>query len=284
MSGDGGATDVHVHVAVTSPVDVCAVIEGLGGDAVGELVLADGDAAVGSVFVECGRVCWAAARGLARRFTELLVSSSGASRAAIEEVVLGCVAERVPLGERLLAAGLVDAGQLRCALLEHTAESLAIATVEPAAATWCPRRRRGYASRFTFGTAEVLARALTHDRRTDAALGAAVVERSFAPEECAAAFARCGDRAAPLPVAIAGAWPTDTRGLLRVGRWSASAIDLARDGGGEPLVAATRGGRSVVAFAEGHLLVAGVTSELGAARILTRRARVASRRDLDGGV
>lgn len=269
------ATPSGVMVTVSSPVDVCSFVEELGPDAVGEIVLGDGGDHRGAVFVENGRVCWAAARGLARRFTELLVAHTGAPARAVEDVVVGCLADGTPFGERLVEACVVSPSQLRATLLQHAAESLYVACREPAFGTWCPRRHRGYASRFTFTAAEMLARTLAEENTDEARAGEHILDTLLDDGEGGAVFVRRADRSSPQPVALRGRWSVDARGMIRAGKWAASAIDVATDNGAEPFIAASRGGHTLVAWGTRKLVVVASTTELGAVRLL-RLARAHS--------
>ena len=284
MTSTGEALAGRREVAVCSPVDVCAFVDDLEPTDVGELVLESHEAPSGSVFIEHGRVCWAAARGLARRFTQLLVAHTGASPEVVERVVVGCLADRAPLGERLLEARVVSAEQLRATLLQHAAESLHVACLEPVWGRWHPRRSRGYASRFTFSTAEMLARSLAEENAFEAQEAGRRIREAFDPEESGVAFVRRGDRGVPQPVAVSGSWPREARTLIEIGRWASSAIDVASEAGAEPFIATTRGDASLVAWPAGRLVLAGLTTELGAARILTRfmRSRREERKDSNG--
>jgi hypothetical protein len=102
--------------------------------------------------------------------------------------------------------------------------------------------------------------------------------------DCGVAFVRRGGLGGPQPLALTGAWPSGIRTLLRIGRWAASALDVARDTGTDPLLATSRRGSYLVTWQVASLVLVGLTSELGAARILTRRLATAraARRRLDG--
>jgi hypothetical protein len=281
--GGGGSHAGLRQVTVSSPVDVCSFVEELGPDAVGELQLGANGASHGAVFVEQGRVCWAAARGLARRFTELLVAHTGASARTVEDVVVGCLADGSPFGERLVEASVVSPSQLRATLLQHAAESLHVACREPAFGTWCPRRQRGYASRFTFTAAEMLARTLAEENVDAARVGKALLEALLDRDDGGAVFVRRADRSTPQPVALAGVFRADARGLIRAGKWAASALDVAADNGAEPFIAASHEDITLVAWTSGALLMVATTTPLGAARLL-RHARADLGRSIHGRV
>lgn len=284
MNGDeGGPSDDRRRIVVSSPFDVCAFVDDLGSDAVGELVLTAGGRSAGTVFVERGRICWAAARGMARRFTELLVAHTGGGRDVVDRVVLDCVVDRAPLGERLLEAQVVSAEQLRATILQHTAESLSAACADQAWGTWTPRRMGGYASRFVFSTVEVLVRTVAEESPHDAREGHQRIVDALAPDEPGAAFVRREGRGAPLPVAVVGAWPGAIHALLCVGRWAVSALDVAAEAGSDPFVAVTRASRCFTAWADGRWILVGLTTDARAGEVLRRRERAEEgRRNVDG--
>lgn len=115
-------------------------------------------ATAGAIFVEGGRVCWAAAAGLGRRLSDLLIARSNGNlaRPRVEEIVAECRATGAPLGERLVELALVSEPTLKEVLLEHTTESLESIARAGIAGRWIPRRG-GYQPKFTFGTGELLA-------------------------------------------------------------------------------------------------------------------------------
>ncbi|MEO7731533.1 MAG: DUF4388 domain-containing protein, partial [Kofleriaceae bacterium] len=127
------------------------------------LVDGDGDGTVrGSVFVETGRVCWAAAPGRSGRLRDLLHRHSArpVDDVELDDAFAACRQAQRPLGELLVERGLVSDEGLRAALKQHTVESL-IAQCDglPRPVTWVRHRRRGYHARFTFAPVELLAAA-----------------------------------------------------------------------------------------------------------------------------
>lgn len=236
------------------------------------------EGSLGVVFVERGRVCWAAARGLARRLTELLGARAGLSAAEMESLYLACKERRIPLGEHLVNRGVLAADDLRDVLLQHTGESLSHLWTADARGTWHPRGGAGYSPRFTFATAELLAH-LGGVRHADVvARIRPVLARFFRDEDWGAAFVRGAFSAAPEPVALHGATPDAAVVLMRFGKWAASALDVAATfSGGSGLLSIARAGASagswLVAFAQEGAVVVGATGTHGPARILNRRAQ-----------
>lgn len=212
------------RVPAETVADVCAFVDDLDGPA-GEIVV-EHEAGRGAVFVEDGRVCWAAAPGLSRRLGELLVSYASIDRAQMEALFFRCKEERKPLGEVLVAEGIVSARDLRAVLARHTTESL-LALVGPRRrALFRPRPRGGYSPQFTFGTAEIVTRAAATLDRETAERAEAGLEEWLAREAWGAAFVRRPTRAVPEPIALVGRGPATARDLASVAKWAASALDV----------------------------------------------------------
>ena len=261
---------------VRSVDEACAFVDELGASATGEVVVGGGAGPMGTVFVEGGRVCWAAARGLARRLSELLAGRSGLSPSEMEVVYSRCKARRVPLGEHLVESGVLAASELRTALLQHTAESLLVLTEAGGRATFRPREG-GYSPRFTFATGEVLSRACAAQHAAIAASAEVALAAAFQGDDWAAAFVRSDSSALPAPIAIFGAAPSTSTALLRAGRWAVSALDVAAtfcEAATFLCVDHRSRGResSFVAFRDRGAVFAGETTTLGTARIMNRRA------------
>lgn len=270
MTGPVSSSETGSRVTIHTAADVCELVDQLGKEAVGELVVrGHGSGEVrGVVFIECGRICWAAARGLARRFTELLCARANVAKDEMEAIFRHCQDEHVPLGEFLVARGVVEAPALREALLDHTAESTESLCASDADAAFRPRPGPGYSPRFTFGTVEILARTAA---RTEGDALSPVLEENFGDGEWGAVYVR-GVHARPTPIAVRG--DALTRDVLRVGRWAASALDLASTfQDADAFVSVTAPRTVLVAWREGTHLVAGRMKPQGPARILNRRAR-----------
>jgi hypothetical protein len=262
---------VRGELALESVFDVCSVVDELEGSATGELVVQRGGAARGTVFVERGRVCWAAARGLARRLTELLGERASLPPADMERMFLACKSKGVPIGEHLVACGALRADDLRAALLDHTVESLDH-LVGGAQGVWRPRAGKGYSPRFTFTSAELLVRSGALRQPATARAARGLIERWFAGSVWAAAFARTASSAYPQPIASAGAIPC-ARALIHHGRWAVSTLDVVHTfSGDDALLSVIRSDTSaLVALHEGACVVVGESDAQGPARILNRR-------------
>lgn len=276
-------------VGLRNAFEACAFVDDLGSSTVGELVVNGADGPRGAVFIERGRICWAAARGLARRLTELLGERSTLDPHAMESVFRTCKEQHIPLGEHLVSRGVLSASDLRDALLQHTIESLGHLCSSDARASWVPRAGKSYSPRFTFATSELLAHIGASTHLEVATQLRPVLATSFAEGEWAAAFVRSSTSAFPEPVAVHGAAPRSATTLVRFGKWAASVLDVAAafsDDGAFLSVArpSAADARSLVAFRHGDAVVAGETGAHGPARIMNRRAqqrRLRGRNDAD---
>lgn len=174
----------------TSVLHVLSMLEELPFDATGALTFGDDVSPAGVVFVEQGRVCWAASTGLRRRLTDLLRERCmpPLSRDQVEGIVQGCCEKATPIGEALVASGHLAPGALRSSLLHHTTESLAAISVENDAPRWVPHRARGYQSAFTFLPAELVECASTLDCGSASVAAAAQRLELFAGDWTAAVF------------------------------------------------------------------------------------------------
>lgn len=266
-----------------SAVDVCAFVDDLPGDAAGELVFVGrGGSREGVVFVESGRVCWGAARGLSRRLGDLLAAPARLDRVEMEALYRACKQQREPLGEYLVTKGLVSATELRWALLKHTAESLHALCGPETGVEWLARRRGGYSPRFTFATTELLARTLAEAHRSLAERASAELLDSFTDGDWGGAFVRSSSRAAPDPIAVAGPCPEKIQSLLHLGRWASSCLDVTGLDDEQAFLATILDEGALVAWRSGSVILAGSTRAHGPARILNRRAR-ARRKDAPHG-
>ena len=252
-------------MTVRSTTDVCTFVDALDRGVAGELLVRADDVS-GVVFVERGRICWAAARGLARRLTELLLARApGIDAANLEELFRQCHASGAPLGETLVDRAIVSAENLRSALLVHTAESLTALCRNPSRMAWRARTGPGYSPRFTFTTTELLAESLGGDT---------MLRETFITGEWGARFVR-GGSAMPELVATHGVGPDTVASILLVGKWAASALDVASTFQDEDAFVSSLDGDSVLVAWRGpdQSIIAGRMQPHGPARILNRRAQ-----------
>ena len=262
MTAPVSSRETGFELSVNRTTDVYAFVDGLDRHVAGEL-LVHGDDVNGVVFVERGRICWAAARGLARRLTELLLDRAPAAK--LEELFRECQARGAPLGETLVDRGIVSAEDLRSALFVHTAESLTALCRRPARMAWRARSGHGYSPRFTFTTTELLAESLGTDT---------MLRETFITGEWGARFVR-GRAALPELVAMHGVGPDTVASILLVGKWAASALDVASTFQDEDALVTSLDGETALVAWRGpeQSIIAGRMLPHGPARILNRRAQ-----------
>ncbi|MCE9578264.1 MAG: hypothetical protein K8W52_34375 [Deltaproteobacteria bacterium] len=219
---------------VAGRLDIAAIIEllerveELPDGATGSLMIQGGDSPGGAILVDDRQVCWIAANGMGRRLSDLLRAQAtrSLSTAELEDIVASCRETKEPIGQALLARGLITEVALVRALKRHSTESLIALAQGSPAVTWVPRER-GFAPRHRLSTATLLAE-----------VGATARWGGIAPSlgwlhECGArgaAYARAlGQQDGLLtPVAEIGMTELGARGLLELGSWTATTIEAVR--------------------------------------------------------
>ncbi len=200
-------------------------IDGLPRSATGAFAFTDGDKAEGTVLIEDQRICWAASSEMENRLTDLLrvQGLTPLSPTAFEEVYQECHRTNLPLGETLMARGLVSREGLRSALRQHTAEAIArLAGADSLTLTWSFHRNQRYDAQFTFGTTEIVCcigalglepKAVEADRTL----------REVTPEQSVGVAFLAGS-CHGLPVAQVSAESWSCQSLLDLGDWALAAL------------------------------------------------------------
>src|SRR5262245_58577954 len=208
-------------------VDLLAAVDDRPPTESGALVIEGDDcgAVLGTVFVENGRVCWAAVAGRSGRLRDLLHCNSARplDDDELDEVFAECRGTHRPLGELLAERGLVGDDGLRAALKQHTVESL-IAQCDGTdrSVAWVPHRRRGYLARFTFSPIELLAAAGAQLYPSESAGAELGLVAALPAAQTAGSFA-IGDEDEPIAVWTTGR-SSRVRDLLELGDWAAAAL------------------------------------------------------------
>lgn len=216
----------------------------------------------GGVFVEAGRVCWAAASGLGRRLSDLLAQHASLRGVDLDALHARCTAVGKPLGRALMEEGLIAPDQLEAALRQHSAESLVEICRHADTPTWIPRLGPGYAPRLTFRPIELLCDAVAlfrHDARVRAQAQLAELAGDHG-----AAVAFVIDLASTTPLPIAEVGGVTLRDAMALGRWSTALRRASRElGDNAPFSLATNGNGSAVAVSldEEHGLLFAVRCE-----------------------
>jgi len=148
--------------SLASPPVAMEVLHALGrvpSDACGALVRKHADGSVaGAMLVERGRVCWAMSQRYPLRLTDILVAEQDTlTHAQLTELFALCRRDQLPLGETLVARGLVSLPVLHRALLRHTCEALDYLVREEASPwAWVAHSGYGYLPMLTFSPVEVV--------------------------------------------------------------------------------------------------------------------------------
>ena len=139
--------------------EVLQALERVPNNACGALVRkrADGTMA-GALLVERGRVCWAMSQRYPLHLTDLLVEEQdNLTLDQLNELFALCRRDHMPLGETLVARGLVSLTILHRALLRHTCEALDFLIRDEASPwAWVEHAGYGYHPMLTFSPAEVV--------------------------------------------------------------------------------------------------------------------------------
>jgi len=201
-------------------------IDGLPRGAIGALAFTDSDSRQGTILIEDRRICWAAAPDMENRLTDLLRAQGPTPLPpmAFEEVYQECLRQNMPLGETLVARGLVSSEGMKCALRQHTAEAIArLSAAARLSLTWDSNRTRRYDAQFTFGTSELLCCIGALGLETKA-VEADLTLREVTPDRSVGvAFLAAKDR--PLPVAQVSAESWCCQSLVDLGEWALVALD-----------------------------------------------------------
>lgn len=279
------STAIARAFVLNSPKDACEIVDELENES-GELLIRDAARdPSGSIFIERGRVCWAAAVGLNQRLGDLLAARARVDRNEMSRLYTACRVAKKPLGEFLVESGVVSSIDLRSALLQHTAESLSVLCERRAFASWIPRSPGSYSARFTFRTTEVLAYCLATQFPDVAENAERELARSFGEGDWGAAFVRSPARAVPEPIALCGHPPTSTSALIRLGIWAVSALDVARTfQSRDVFIATTREESAFVAWETSAAIVVGQTNLQGPGRLLNMRSQRRRRGESNGGL
>ena len=256
-------------------------IEALPESATGALVF--GPPTQGTVLVENGQICWAAASGMERRLAELLraYADEPPESKRIEDVYKRCKRDSIPVVKALIDSGLVSFDGLKEVIRQHTSEALIALTREPLreAPTWSPHKHQGYDAKFKFDPCELIVSVggMFHpDLAGRARLDFDGLLRSGV---YAVSYARSPQANTPVPIYRSpGAYFT-LRQVMSLGRWAFSALDVCNTYSARARIAATlvEPGEYLVAWqSRGVVSVAQCEDSMSFAFIVGKRARASS--------
>lgn len=272
--------DPHFPVLTIPPLltaEVLSRIDELGKSeesATGALVFSALEQDLGAILVEKGRVCWAMARGLNARLTDILEHSFNASfdRELVDRMIQECRENNQPFGEYLVARGIVTSLGLRSALRQQTVEAIASIAAVGASPRWLPHKNRTYNPDYSFSTAELLA-ALGLMRKRDLAdrARAGILQMDLGAITCAA-YARDGG-GQPLLVDLQEQAPLTIAQVHQLARLAQTQLDVGAVMSPQLRLAVGSNGRgqSVVSWQEKDLMfVALCPDTLSMARLFTK--------------
>jgi hypothetical protein len=186
---------------VPATLEVLQMLEQVPANECGALVRQRTDGTMaGALLIEHGRVCWAMSDRYPRRLTDLLVAESDTlTSEQINEVFALCRRDRVPLGETLVARGLVSLPVLHRVLFRHTCEALDCLLREDSEPwTWVEHSGYGYHPMLTFSTAELLTGIHALEHPAAAARALVTLRAALGPEQRGFAIQRTRDARLPL--------------------------------------------------------------------------------------
>lgn len=185
----------------------------------------------GVVLLDSRKICWAVARNSGIRLTDILRNQSTPplAREVVEEIYRKCKGDGRPIGEALLASGVVSEAGLRAALFKQNGEAIVeLARSNTAPDGFTVHASTGYDPKFSFSACEVLAAlgSLGDPARAIAAqieLGSTLVH-----ESSGAAFVRSEAASGALVIAVDRSCDFPARDLLEVCNWALGLFDVAR--------------------------------------------------------
>ncbi len=256
-------------------------IEALPENATGGLVFKN--PVPGTLLLENGRVCWAAAAGMERRLGELIraYADEPPESRRVEDVYKRCKKDAVPVVKALIDSGVVSLDGLREVVYQHTAEALvSLAQQAPSEAPeWVPHKHQGYDAKFTFEAAELLVGvgSVCHpDLASRARLDFEGLLRSGV---YAMAYARTPGDGNPIPLYRSPGSYFKLRETMALGKWAFSALDVCNKYSARAKIAATLvdPGEYLVAWhSRGLVSVAQCEDSMSFAFIVGKRARSSS--------
>ena len=230
----------------------------------------------GSIFVERGRICWAAAHGKRQRLRDILRTLVEHRDVDFDRIYERCRKQGSHLGQTLVDEGWVTPVELETALRRHSAESMIeLCTHEAPEPTWNTRKGGGsYSARFTFRPVDVLLDVVAlHvpelQAEAQTTLGSISVSGT-----CGAAF--CFDDSYEIAVPVATSGALDVHALWNLGRWAMTIPGATRELGTQPryTLSCTATGATTAVWWRGELLFAvRCPDRYSAAQIVSRLDR-----------
>jgi hypothetical protein len=262
----------------TTVIPLLEEIEALPEKATGALVF--GPPTQGTVLVENGRICWAAAAGMERRLAELLraYADEPPESKRVEDVYKRCKRDSIPVVKALVDSGLVSLDGLREVIRQHTSEALIALTREDVQEqpSFLAHKAQGYDAKFTFDPAELLVSVGTVCNPELAVRARGDFEGLLRSGVYAMSFARPPQSNVPAPLYRSPGSYFTLKQMMALGRWAFSALDVCNAYSARARIASTLvdPGEYLVAWqSRGIVSVAQCEDSMSFAFIVGKRAR-----------
>lgn len=236
----------------------------------------------GAILLQNRRICWAMARSTRLRLTDILCGQSPSlTRGIVETAYRSCRESGTPIGEALVASGLVNEQELRSALFRHNGE--AIAALARAGATpdeFTHHNKPDYDPRFAFASCEILAMLGSRDDPARAVAAQRELHEVLVPESFGAAYARSRHASGALLIAVDRECDFAAGDIVNVCNWAAGLFDVAQTFDPEVFAARAAWGpsASLVTWRQGEVGYVGLcASRAAAARLVSRVSERATR-------
>jgi hypothetical protein len=286
MTSNAGAMSSRMLSSIpASPGLVAAVqrllgyIDDLPAGATGALHFGD----QGVILLESRKICWAVARSMRIRLTDILRNQSTppVSREQVELIYRSCKESGMPIGEALVASGLASEAGLRAALFKHNGEAIvALARSGMLPDDFVQHTKTGYDPKFSFSPCEILAMLGSFDDMARAAVAQLELNGMLVQDSVGAAFARSSAASGALLIAVSGGCDFAVADLLGVCNWVSSLFDVARTFDSDVFAARANwaGSAGLVTWRIKEVGYLGLcSSRAAAARLVSRLSERASR-------
>ena len=225
----------------------------------------------GIVLVQSRKICWAVARTMRVRLTDILRGQTRPPlpREAVEEIYRACRDSGQPIGEALVASKLVTEVGLRTALFKHNGEAI-VSLAESGALLqrFVRHGRAGYDPKFAFSPCELLAMLGARDDPARATAAQLELTDIWVPDSVGVAFVRSSAVAGSLIIAVDRDCDFGVGDLMEVCNWVSGLFDMARTFDHEVFAARA-------ALGERAMLVTWRSKEVGYVGLCSSRAAAA---------
>jgi hypothetical protein len=237
----------------------------------------------GVILLESRKICWAVARTMRVRLTDILRNQSTPPmpREAVEDIYRQCKESGTPIGEALVKGGLVSEAGLRSALFKHNGEAIVqLAQSGAVPDGFVAHARTGYDPKYSFSPGEILAMLGSKDDPARATAAQLELTETLVPDSTGAAFARTNAGAGAAVIAVDRACDVPVNDLVAVCNWTAGLFDVAQTFDSDACVARANWGSrtALVAWRGSNVGYVGLcSSRAAAARLIGRLGQRTSR-------